>query len=743
MLYDATTDTFTGPTPLISGISAISPDGSQFVSAGYQNSAPVLNFYDSNLNVLGSLPLNDFAPIVSSLQPLYSAEGTRLYLIPNQGIGVASGSGAVGAVIDTTSLTVVGLVPCFSFGAILPFSGQWIATFATDETGMLFGAGFDGVGFLDMSAPTLLKEPTPGSFLVQPSLASLSGATTVQLSGEGFDSSSAFNLFIGAPPASTATIMAGGVSVQSQNVIDATIPTGKIAGAANATLTRSDGFFEVVPDAVTFGPTILQVDADAGSTSGGDSISIVGYGLSGANTAVTIGGKPATISQTTGAINGQAFPINRMTLTTPPGAPGMADVVVNTPSGATTIAGGFQYLSAVQVHPITGALDAIGYDKTRQRLYASNQDHNRVEIFDLGSSVFLSSVPVGNAPTSIALTPDGMLLAVLNSADGTVSVIDPAKLQVNATYPVLTAADQNLQGCGGVATQISAAVPHRVFVSVNCASNLDAGLTHLLNLDTGSLSCAGIAGCGANGTDMNLALGAPAMASTRDGTKVFFTGGDVVLLDVNANTLTTAGAGFYADAAASDDGYTFAADFGTYDAQLSRISIMAFEPYANSGSQSFGNVVGEKLNPSGSLLFYPQNTGVDIFDVHTGRLIRHIVLPDPIPLDTNGMVLDETGTKMFLISNTGITIADLYQAPLSVGTVSPTAGNAGTTVTVRGSGFTNGAVVLFGTTQASATFVDSNTLQAIVPSLAAGPVRVTVRNANGRQYSLDDSFTVN
>jgi hypothetical protein len=740
MLYDATTNTFTGPTPIINAISAVSPNGSQIVSAGYQNSTPVLIFYDSNLNVLGSLPLNDLAPIVSSLQPLYSEDGTRLYLIPNQGIGVASGSGAVGAVIDTTSLTVVGLVPCFSFGAILPFSGQWIATFATDETGMLFGAGFDGVGFLDMSAPTLLKEPTPVNFLVQPSLASLSGATAVQLNGVGFDSDSTFNFFIGAPPSSTASIKASGVSVQSQNVINATIPSGKIAGAANATLTRSDGFFEVIPDAVTFGPTILQVDADAGSTSGGDSINIVGYGLSGANTQVTIGGKPATISQTTGATVYQAFPNNTMTLTTPPGAPGMADVVVNTPSGTTTIAGGFQYLSAVQVHPIAGALDAISYDRTRQRLYTSNQDHNRVEIFDLGSNAFLSPIPAGNAPTSITITPDGLLLAVLNSGDGTVTVIDPAKQQVNATYAVLTAADQ---ACGGVATQISAAVTHRVFVSVDCTSSEDAGLTHTLSLDTGSLSCVGIAGCGTNGTDMNLGLGAPAMASTRDGTKVFFTAGDVALLDLNANTLTTAEAGDYSDAAASDDGNTFAADFGTYDGQLSRISIMAYEPYANSGSQSFGNVVGEKLSPSGSLLFYPQTTGVDIFDVHTGRLVSHVVLPDPIPLDTSGMVLDETGTKMFLISSTGITIAELYQSPLSVGTVSPSAGTSGTTVTVRGSGFANGAVVLFGTTQVPATFVDSNTLQAAVPSLAAGPVRVTVMNADGRQYSLDDSFTVN
>ena len=169
---------------------------------------------------------------------------------------------------------------------------------------------------------------------------------------------------------------------------------------------------------------------------------------------------------------------------------------------------------------------------------------------------------------------------------------------------------------------------------------------------------------------------------------------------------------------------------------------MAFEPYADSGSQSLHNVFGEKLNPSGSLLFYPQDSGVDIFDTHTGRLVRHLLLPDPIPANSGGMALDETGTKMFLISKTGITIAQLFQAPLSLATVNPAAGAQGTTVVLRGSGYQNGATVTFGAIQVSAIFVDSNTLQAIMPTLLPGPIRVSIKNPDGHQYSLDDAFTV-
>jgi hypothetical protein len=159
------------------------------------------------------------------------------------------------------------------------------------------------------------------------------------------------------------------------------------------------------------------------------------------------------------------------------------------------------------------------------------------------------------------------------------------------------------------------------------------------------------------------------------------------------------------------------------------ISSMAHDVYTDDGNQSVNNVVGEKLNPSGSLLFFPQHSGVDIYDVHAGDLALHVALPDPIPLDTNAMALDETGTKMFLISSTGITIAQLYQAPLSL-TVVPFTKPLPRTM-----------IAAFGTAHVAATFVDSNTLQAVVPSLPAGPVALTVQNPNGQQYTLDDAFT--
>lgn len=281
-----------------------------------------------------------------------------------------------------------------------------------------------------------------------------------------------------------------------------------------------------------------------------------------------------------------------------------------------------------------------------------------------------------------------------------------------------------------------------MLVDLVCTGCLDAGVIHLLNLDTGSLNCTGVAGC--SGGNIVFGSGVEAMASTPDGSRVFLADyyGGLGLLDLTANKLTTANLFSATDAAADADGNIFAAQFGVVNSALLQTSIMAYEPYADAGNQSFHNVTGEKLNSSGSLLFQPQDSGVDIFDVHKGRLVLHAAMPEAIPHDSGALALDETGTKMFLISNSGITIAQLSEAPLSLASVSPATASAGTQVTLRGSGFVSSTTVTFGTSQVPAIYVDQSTLTAIVPVLSTtGPTRITMTNPGGSTYSYDAIFT--
>jgi hypothetical protein len=107
----------------------------------------------------------------------------------------------------------------------------------------------------------------------------------------------------------------------------------------------------------------------------------------------------------------------------------------------------------------------------------------------------------------------------------------------------------------------------------------------------------------------------------------------------------------------------------------------------------------------------------------------------------NSMCLDETGSKLFAISQSGITIAQLASVPLSIATVTPTSASSGATVTVRGSGFQTGIQVNLNAIQAQAIFVDENTLNVMVPAGLTGPVRISVSNPDGGQYSYDAAFT--
>jgi hypothetical protein len=291
-----------------------------------------------------------------------------------------------------------------------------------------------------------------------------------------------------------------------------------------------------------------------------------------------------------------------------------------------------------------------------------------------------------------------------------------------------------------------------MLVDILCQQS-SQGIIALMNLDTGSLSCVGVAGCDASGIRINFAFGRDFMNSTADGTKVFLSGdyqSGSGVLDFVANTLTiNSTSNGSADAAANADFNRFAMGYSLLDSSLNQTTVAQDFEQLSVGTFSPQGPVGEKFNPSGSLLFVPtQPTSrsdeyVDVIDVHRGRLARRIALPEGLPQVLNGMAIDETGLKLFLISNTGITIVQLSEAPLSIGSVSPAAGVGGTQLTIRGSGFKSGTVAQFETLPVPTTFVDDETLQISVPSsLPPGAHRIVVINPNGQGYLYDDAFTV-
>ncbi|NOZ78699.1 MAG: hypothetical protein GXP48_05875 [Acidobacteria bacterium] len=93
-------------------------------------------------------------------------------------------------------------------------------------------------------------------------------------------------------------------------------------------------------------PLATSVSPSEGSTAGGEKIVIMGTGLAGATTTVSVGGNPAT-----GVIVASG---SRIEAITPAGVPGAADVVVTTPAGSSTLAAGYRYLD---LPPVALAVD--------------------------------------------------------------------------------------------------------------------------------------------------------------------------------------------------------------------------------------------------------------------------------------------------------------------------------------------------------------------------------------------------
>ena len=188
---------------------------------------------------------------------------------------------------------------------------------------VLFG-GYDNA----FAGDTWLYVPSssPSIDSVTPTSGPSAGGTSVTLDGHNLGS--ATSVTVGGSSAL--------VTADSATSLSVTTPPGT-PGPADVVVTTPDGTvtdtggFTYVP---TGSPLITFVSPSAGPSSGGTSVTIDGTNL-GSATSVTVGGSSALVT---------ADSATSLSVTTPPGTPGPADVVVTTPDGTVTDTGGFTYV---------------------------------------------------------------------------------------------------------------------------------------------------------------------------------------------------------------------------------------------------------------------------------------------------------------------------------------------------------------------------------------------------------------
>jgi YVTN family beta-propeller protein len=71
-----------------------------------------------------------------------------------------------------------------------------------------------------------------------------------------------------------------------------------------------------------------------------------------------------------------------------------------------------------------------------QNAYITNSGDNTVSVIDTTTDTVTATIPVGNSPYGVAVTPDGNRVYITNEGDNTVSVIDTTTNTVTATIPV-------------------------------------------------------------------------------------------------------------------------------------------------------------------------------------------------------------------------------------------------------------------------------------------------------------------
>ena len=525
---------------------------------------------------------------------------------------------------------------------------------AIDNTGLLAGPMEEGVGFLDTAA--LRTGPVGTQFLnayLNPATGPVAGGTQLQIpSSENLDA-----LYFGKNLASS-------ISQIGNGLFEATTPPGP-PGYVDVYGMMTDGGVQILPEAFSYGPAILEATPNSSTAEGGGTGILYGYGFgpTDSNTIptdlqVTIGGKQALITSyipNAYGVGAPPFLLESVSYTIPAGVSGgSADITVTTEAGSATLSAGMSYFPATQQFSLTGAVLAQGiYDATRDLYYFT--DATEIRVFSKTQGQWLTPIQVPPAPSGtthrlwgIALSPDGSKLAVCDANSGLIYVINPGVTGAVQSFPLATKGQAPWN-------------PFGVAIS-------DSGIVYIaaqgypasyLKLDTSSGTVSNYNIVGAASNDMSR------VAISADNSKVFFNN-DGAVFSINTGTDTVSYAAEDPGCCRGDYDLTLSAGQSTleatsylYDTNLNAESYLALN---DREALNITYVYGTKLNPGGNLLFQPFTSGIDVYDGRLGVLRSRIALPFPLSQNYDALVGDGKDNILIAITGAngnGIAIVDL------------------------------------------------------------------------------------
>jgi hypothetical protein len=721
-LYDVATNQTVNGVYLGGGVPyalALNANGSEIAVSGGQ----ALQTFDNQLN-----PLKQVSLSFADTGVLFSTDGTKIYQFGGDSVDV----------YDSNTLNLIGQfsdIGLEGLGGSLPGD--------LDSTGMVYALSDHGVAFLDASQPTTTMDVIAGFGYAAPQAGPVGAATALSFEAAvtpvtpavAFSSQPAWDV--------------SSTPFQQGEKVFATAPPSSTPGPVNVFVQWPDGLSWLEAEDFSYGPWGRYIFETGGPPQGGAPVGLAGYGFGWnlGSPQVLYGSGSATVNQLNAISNYiEPYPYQQLQLalmTSPPGSPGPANLTITTPVGTTTIPGGFHYMNQVTPVPLNpnNLLKGV-WDESRNQVYFS--DGNEIQVFSTTTQQFLAPILIPNATAAtqlagVAMTPDNNTLLVADYGDSAVLVINlnntAAVSSVSTILPGIQQGTTNPISVAATNTgKAFVTVPNQLVSPPQPDSVLDIDLSTLQlsarsdapSVDNTATICPALGGVELLIQDHGTAQLYDAAADTFGGIKGLGTGGDL-------------------DGAISSDGNFVAIGDALADGQLDGLGYLG---YIDLFTLDANLQYGEKWHPTGSLLYVPIDHGFDILDGNTEKLRERVSLPaviasgaPPGPMGSvDTLLVDSTGQNVVMISATGVVFVQLDEVPLGIGSLVPSFGGAGASVTLRGSGFTAATTVAFNGTAAAVSYVDPDTLQVTAPSGPNGPTQVSVANSNGESYSLDAAF---
>ena len=686
---------------------ALSPDGKTLAVGGKY-------LFTNKLTQMQTLPV---ASGSGSQGSVFSPDGSRLYVLTNANFNAAPAI----AVYSPASAQLLGYVPIPA-----PTGGTLPEAIAAGSSGKVLVITGNGLLELDASAPsaTMLPVSNLASFSLSPDGGVVSGTPSVSTISLG--NSRSPSIFFGQTPAAVTSSTASYITVQP--------PISSAAGTVPVSLLFNDGSTATLVNGYSYGPTIQRMSVTAGASTGGTIVKLNGLGL-GTSTGfptVTLGGAAATVTAFTSSSAGDV-----VTFTTPAGKVGFADLGLSSYAGSVTRPAAFQYCAHTLVPSVIPYQMVL--DPTRNQLYVADYPTSSVLVID-GASLMVRTLykPASGAPTSLALTPDGSSLLVVSYAGDTLDVVDPVSGILRKTL---------VPNPGSVAgpyspNSVAATARGTALVSLN-DTGLIAGTLVEVNLATGAVSPV------STGTRFDAEIPATLFASNAAGDHIAMAGDGAL----EFSPLTIGQWQSAADAVAvesSQEASTFQIatdDLGDITLQDSSVLDAHLNQFSNLAPDSTlaaarTLVYGQRLHSSGALAYTPTTLGVELADIHHGNTVLSLGVPEGSFKGNDNLAISHTGSRLYYAQPNGIGVFDLPSVPLSVGSLTPAVGPAagGTTVLLRGSGFTSATTVMLDGQPTNVSLIDSTQLTFVTPPVSAAKVALTLTNPGLSSYSLDLAF---